>query len=366
VLDSPKSVVLPTSRKRPQRWLHRGLIREISCAFLLAVTATAHAATGDPVALDVTRADVVQFIQMMHDKNGFDVTTLTTDFADVRTQPAIIDAISRPAEKALAWYDYRARFITEQRISEGAAFWAAHRELLDQTTESRGVPSEIVLGILGVETHYGRIAGKFRVIDALSTLAFDYPPRSAFFRSELEQLLLLAREEDVDPRSVLGSYAGAMGAAQFIASSYRRYAIDANNDGKRDLWTDWADVFGSIANYLQVHGWAAGQPVLALASIDQPHAHNLDPRPVTLTETVASLHGNGVRFETPLPPDAPAMLLLAERPEGVAFRVGFQNFYTLTRYNHSPLYAMAVTDLAAELVSRSTAAAGQAPQAHTP
>jgi membrane-bound lytic murein transglycosylase B len=222
------------------------------------------------------------------------------------------------------------------------------------------VPTEIVLGILGVETHFGRIVGKFRVIDALATLAFDYPPRAAFFRSELEQLLLLAREEAIDPRTVLGSYAGAMGAAQFMPSSYRRYAIDATGDGKRDLWADWPDVFGSVANYLQVHGWATGEPVLAVATIDQPHAHDLDTRSIALDETVASLKDKGVRFATSLPPTAPAMLVVAEQPEGVAFRVGFRNFYTITRYNRSPLYAMAVTDLAAELVNRATAVAAPA------
>jgi membrane-bound lytic murein transglycosylase B len=326
------------------------------CVLAMTCAKTAAAAANEPAPLDVKRADVAEFITSMHDKYGFDTASLTADFADVRTQPAILDAISRPAEKLLAWYEYRARFVTEQRIAEGAAFWAAHRELIDSTVDARGVPGEIVLAILGVETHYGRNVGKYRVIDALSTLAFDYPPRSAFFRGELEQLLLLAREEAVDPRAVLGSYAGAMGAAQFMPSSYRRYAIDASNDSKRDLWNDWADVFGSIANYLQAHGWASGEPLLADAVIDQPHAHDLDTRPVVLDETVASLHDKGVRFETALPATAPAMLVVAERPEGVAFRVGFENFYTITRYNHSPLYAMAVNDLAVELAAHAAAA----------
>jgi membrane-bound lytic murein transglycosylase B len=311
----------------------------------------------DPVPLDVHRPDVIEFIQQMHDRHGFEVDTLTNEFADIKIQPATLEAISRPAEKALTWYAYRARFVTDQRIAEGLAFWAAHRELLDSVVESRGVPAEIVLGILGVETSFGRIIGRFRVIDALATLAFDYPPRAAFFRGELEQLLLLSREEEIDPRTVVGSYAGAMGAAQFMPSSYRRYAIDATADGKRNLWSDWADVFGSIANYLQAHGWAGGEPVLAVATIDQPHAHNLDPRKIGLDETVSSLREKGVQFETNLAPDAPAMLIVAEQPDGVAFRVGFRNFYTLTRYNHSPLYSMAVTDLAAELANRAASVA---------
>ena len=350
---------LPKMPPRPQT-----SIVVFLCSLLC--SACANAAASEPTLLDVKRTDVVQFIATMHEKHGFDAAALAADFADVRTQPAILEAISQPAEKALTWYEYRARFITEKRIAEGTEFWAAHRELIDSTVEARGVPGEIVLAILGVETHYGRSVGKFRVIDALSTLAFDYPPRAAFFRDELEQLLLLAREEAVDPRTVLGSYAGAMGAAQFMPSSYRRYAIDAGADGKRDLWGDWADVFGSIANYLQLHGWATGEPVLAEAVTDQAHAHDLDARPVVLDETVASLRDKGVCFATTQPATAPAMLVVAERPEGVAFRVGFQNFYTITRYNRSPLYAMAVNDLAAQLVSRATAVAAATQEAAVP
>ncbi|HZF16787.1 MAG TPA: lytic murein transglycosylase B [Steroidobacteraceae bacterium] len=322
----------------------------------------ANAGVNDPVPLDVHRPDVVQFIQEMHDRNGFDVEALTAEFADVRIQPATLDAMSRPAEKALAWYDYRARFINDQRVQEGIAFWAAHRELLDSVAEARGVPGEIVLGILGVETSFGRIIGKYRVIDALATLAFDYPPRSPFFRAELEQLLLLSREEAIDPRTVLGSYAGAMGSAQFMPSSYRRYAIDATADGKRDLWNDWADIFGSIANYLQVHGWASGEPVLADAEVDASRAASLGPTKVALEDTVATLREKGVHFDTTLRPDAPAMLIVAEQPDHVGYRVGFRNFYTLTRYNRSPLYSMAVSDLGAELVKRGTAVPPQGAQ----
>ncbi len=333
---------------------------------LLIGAAGARADVDDPVPLDVHRPDVIEFIQQMHDRNGFDVATLTAEFADIRVQPSTLEAMSRPAEKALTWYDYRARFITEQRVDEGIAFWAAHRELLDSTADMRGVPGEIVLGILGVETSFGRITGKYRVLDALATLAFDYPSRSSYFRGELEQLLLLAREESIDPRTVMGSYAGAMGAAQFMPSSYRRYAVDAMGDGHRDLWNDWADVFASIANYLEVHGWASGEPVLAAAEIDQTHAHDLDSRKIELNQTVASLHDRGVRFATTLGPEAPAMLLAAEQPQGIAFRVGFRNFYTLTRYNRSPLYSMAVNDLGAELVKRASAAPQPAAPAAQP
>lgn len=338
--------IQPRPRLRPRliNWL---------CPLFLSLAA--HAGVNDPVPLDVHRPDVIAFIQEMHDRNGFDIDTLTAEFADIRIQPSTLDAINRPAEKALTWYDYRARFINDQRVQEGIAFWAAHRELLDSVAESRGVPGEIVLGILGVETSFGRIVGKYRVIDSLATLAFDYPPRSPFFRGELEQLLLLARDEAIDPRTVLGSYAGAMGSAQFMPSSYRRYAIDATADGKRDLWNDWADIFGSIANYLKVHGWASGEPVLADAEVEPSRAASLGPTKVALDDTVASLRAKGVKFETSLAADAPAMLIVAEQPDHVGYRVGFRNFYALTRYNRSPLYSMAVTDLGAELVRRGTA-----------
>lgn len=343
-----------TARGRQTRESRPGL------SVLLALLMTfaehcANAAVNDPVPLDVHRPDVIAFIQEMHDKNAFEVDALTAEFADIRIQPSTLEAISRPAEKALTWYEYRARFITDQRVNEGVAFWAAHRELIDSVVESRGVPAEIVLGILGVETSYGRILGKYRVIDALATLAFDYPPRAAYFRGELEQLLLLSREEDIDPRTVLGSYAGAMGAAQFMPSSYRRYAIDATADGRRDLWNDWADVVASIANYLKEHGWATGEPVLAAAVVKKPEIADLEARRIALDETVKSLREKGVQFETTLGADAPAMLVAAEQSGGMAYRVGFRNFYTITRYNRSPLYSMAVADLGAELVQRGTA-----------
>jgi len=190
------------------------------------------------------------------------------------------------------------------------------------------------------------------VIDALATLAFDYPARAPFFRSELEQYLLLVREMRFDPLMVRGSYAGAMGAPQFMPSNYRRFAVDASADGRIDLWSNWPDVCASVGNYLKEHGWNAAEPVLVEAEVDPASATSLDGHMLALNETVASLTAKGVRFESPLPPEAPAMLIAAEEPDGTHWRVGFNNFYAITRYNHSALYAMAVHELATELKRR--------------
>jgi membrane-bound lytic murein transglycosylase B len=208
-----------------------------------------------------------------------------------------------------------------------------------------------VVGILGVETSFGRITGRFRVIDALATLAFDYPPRGDFFRSELQQFLLLSREESVDARSALGSYAGAMGAPQFISSSYRNYAIDGDGNGKRDLWNSWDDVIGSVANYLLVYGWREGEPVVVSASLASDDVSRFNTSKLELNETVQSLRDKGVRFDTSLPANAPALLIIAQGKDGPVYRVGFTNFYVLTRYNRSPMYAMAVHDLGQAVVN---------------
>ena len=303
-------------------------------------------------ALDTSRDSVRNFITRMNEKHGFSVDTLTMILGQAQSQQPILEAMARPAEKTFPWYRYRERFITEQRISEGIAFWQEHRELLEATARERGVAPEYLVAILGVETYYGRIMGGYRVIDALSTLAFDYPPRSGYFTDELEQYLLLVREDSLDALVPLGSYAGAMGAPQFMPRSIRQYAVDGDGDGTRNLWTDWADVLASIANYFRKHGWQPDEPVLAEAVIDQANAHDLDTRRLELNETVGSLKEKGVLFETSAPADAPAMLIAADEPNAMRFRVGLKNFYVITRYNRSALYAMAVHDLARELTAR--------------
>lgn len=195
-------------------------------------------------------------------KHDFDKNVLSQTFAKVEVKDSILKAISRPAEKSKPWYDYRKIFITDKRINGGVKFWQQHAEALQAAEQKYGVPVEVIIAILGVETRYGGNVGGYRVVDALSTLAFRYPPRSPFFRSELEHFLLLTREEKMSLLDPVGSYAGAMGLGQFMPSSYREYAVDFDGDGKRDIWTNPVDAIGSIANYLKRHGWIAGESIV--------------------------------------------------------------------------------------------------------
>jgi len=298
---------------------------------------------GSALALDTRRAEVRQFIDEMNRDYGFDRNDLTHLLAQADTKQAILDAISRPAEHVVPWFEYRERFLTEKRILQGTDFWQAHAQRLADIKED-GIAATVA-GILGVETSYGRITGRYRVIDALATLAFDYPPRGEFFRGELQQFLILAREEAVDPKAALGSYAGAMGAPQFISSSYRTFAVDADGDGHRDLWSNWDDVIGSVANYLRVHGWRDSEPVVVVARVSEADLARFDTSKIELNETVQSLRDKGARFDTDQPADAPAMLIAVQGKDGPEYRVGFNNFFVITRYNRSNMYAMAVHDL---------------------
>ncbi len=300
-------------------------------------------------ALDLKRAEVRAFIEETSRDFGFPREQLESLLAQAESKQSILDAISRPAERVIPWHEYRERFLTEKRILQGTDFWLAHGETLRRIHDPNVAAS--VIGILGVETSYGRITGRYRVLDALATLAFDYPPRQDFFRSELQQFLLLSREESVDPQTALGSYAGAMGAPQFVSSSYRNFAIDGDGNGKRDLWNSWDDVIGSVANYLLVHGWREGEPVVVTASLASDDLSRFNTSKLELNETVQSLRDKGVSFETSLPAGAPALLIVAQGKDGPVYRVGFTNFYALTRYNRSPMYAMAVHDLGQAVVN---------------
>jgi membrane-bound lytic murein transglycosylase B len=318
--------------------------------------------------IDIKRAEVKEFIAHMESTYGFKKRALRKLLKSADSQPAILDAMSKPAEKAKLWYEYRPIFLNERRIREGTEFWTAHRQALDQASIKSGVAPEYLAAILGVETYYGRLTGTYRVLDALVTLSFDYPPREKFFRDELEQFLLLTRDAHLDPKTLKGSYAGAMGAPQFMPSNYRRYAVDADANGRIDLWNDWPDVCASVGNYLKEHGWNAGEPVLEEATVPAEKAGDLDGRKLTLSETIGSLEAKGVSFDTSLPPEAPAILIAADEPDGVHWRVGYNNFFVITRYNHSALYAMAVYELAAAVKQRMLAneAAPLATTATTP
>lgn len=302
-------------------------------------------------ALDVQQPDVQAFIDEMVRDHGFARTELEDTLAEAERKQAILDAISRPAEKTLTWGEYRRIFLTTERIDAGRAFWAEHADTLSATAASSGVPEHIIVGITGVETYFGRITGGYRVLDALTTLAFHYPPRSAFFRRELKAYLLLVREEGLVASEPTGSYAGAMGRPQFMPSSYRAYAFDATGDGRRDIWNDWADVAGSIANYLKVHGWQEGGDIAARATLGDGW-QGPPPRPRNTLEasaTVRSLREAGVVFATDLPGDSKAELLSYEGLDGPEYWVGFHNFFVITRYNRSVMYALAVLQLGEEI-----------------
>jgi membrane-bound lytic murein transglycosylase B len=318
----------------------------------LVCTALLGLGTQPAAALDIKRHEVKEFIAHMSDAYGFKKRALRKLMKSADSQPAIIDAMSKPAEKAKLWYEYRPIFLNERRIREGTEFWIAHRRALDEASIKSGVAPEYLAAILGVETYYGRLTGTYRVLDALVTLSFDYPPREKFFREELEQFLLLTRDAHLDPKTLKGSYAGAMGAPQFMPSNYRRYAVDADANGRIDLWNDWPDVCASVGNYLKEHGWNAGEPVLDEATVLPERAGDLDGRKLALSETVGSLAAKGVSFDAPLPPEAPAILIAVDEPDGVHWRVGYNNFFVITRYNHSALYAMAVYELAAAVKQR--------------
>lgn len=295
---------------------------------------------------------LVRFAAQVARRDGLNRRAVLRVLLRARAQPKIIDAISRPAERVLEWWQYRQIFLTDKRIGAGADFLQAHRDALERVSAQEGVPPQYIVAILGAESDYGRITGSYRVLDALATLAFDYPPRARYFRSELAQFLVLTHREKFDPLAVKGSYAGAMGPLQFMPSAYLRYGVDGDDDGQRDLFADWDDIFASIANYLHQCGWQAGGPVVADVRLDPGATFQIDPHNLTLDETIDRLNAEGVRVEDGGPGDTPVVLLLAEQQDGPAYRVGFNNFHALTRYNHSALYAMAVDELARAIAQR--------------
>ena len=318
---------------------------------LLAGVALCVLSAANALAIDLDQPEVIAFIDSMVDQHDFDREELRDTLGAAEVKQSILDAIARPAEKTKSWAEYREIFITRERIEAGAEFWAENEDALRQVSESTGVPMEMLVGIIGVETYFGRITGSFRVLDALSTLAFSYPPRSKFFRRELEEYLLLVREEGMDPADATGSYAGAMGRPQFMPSSYRAYAVDATGDGRRDIWNDWTDVAGSIANYFLEHGWRSGEEVAAQASLGGNWQGSVPQPKNTLkpSETVASLSRKGVLFVTDLPGDSKGELLTYEGADGIEHWVGFHNFFVITRYNRNVMYALAVHQLGQEI-----------------
>jgi len=290
------------------------------------------------------REDVKAFIQEMHKEHGFDKKALSQLMQGVKQQTTALEAIARPAEGVLTWKDYRKIFITNKRIDKGVQFWKDNEALLNRAEKEFGVPAEFIVAIIGVETYYGKHAGNYPVLDALTTLGFDYPPRARFFRKQLKQYLMMTREEKLDAKSLTGSYAGAMGMPQFIPSSFRAYAVDFDGNGVRDFWNSSADPIGSVANYFKRHGWKKGEPVVSPALVSK-NAKKLGGKKMKPHKSIAEFKKAGAKPKAVFSDSAKATLLKFDGKNGEEFWLGLQNFYVITRYNHSPMYAMAVYQL---------------------
>lgn len=284
-------------------------------------------------------------------ERGLEREWLLAMLAEARRQESILEAISRPAEKMKPWHEYREIFLTERREREGREFMRRHRETLTRAERETGVPAEIIAAVIGVETFYGRITGNYRVIDALATLAFDYPRRSAFFGKELKHFLILASEQEIDPLSLKGSYAGAMGYGQFMPSSYRSYAVDFDGDDRIDIWNNPVDAIGSVANYFKAHGWRPGETVVVAADAADEAPEDWFNTGLVPERIIAEFSRAGIRPRASLNSDAKATAMKFELEDGHEYWLGLHNFYVITRYNHSAMYAMSVYQLAQRLAT---------------
>lgn len=298
-----------------------------------------------PATAEVPNSDTLnRFIAQMVKQHHFNETELRNLFKSVEIQQKILDAMAKPAE-GKPWHQYREIFMTDARIDGGVKFWNDNEEALKAVEQQYGVPAEIIIAIIGVETKYGAFTGKYRVIDALSTLGFAYPKRSEFFLKELENFLLLSREEQIDPLQPLGSYAGAMGLSQFMPSSYRAYAADFDQDKKRDIWKNTSDAIASVANYFVANHWHRGEPIAFQVNAKGEGYKKALSKGVKPDTTVGQLRKLGVDIPTKLTDKENAKLLSYPLLDGEELWLGLHNFYVITRYNHSPLYAMAAYQL---------------------
>jgi len=292
-----------------------------------------------------THPEAVAFIQEMTGQ-GFEKDWLVGVLNQARKQQSILKAMSRPAERRLTWGEYRKIFLGQKRINQGVEFWKQHQETLARAEKMYGVPAEIIVAIIGVETRYGRNMGSYRVLDALTTLGFDYPKRAPFFRGQLKEYLLMAREEGItDLTRLKGSYAGAMGFGQFIPSSFRNFAVDFDGDGKRDIWGNRVDAIGSVANYFKEHGWKTGEPVRAAVADSKAVNKDWVNKGLKPERTLAQWAGMGVEAKGDYAQGQPASLMALQTGKRTEHWLGLHNFYVITRYNHSRLYATAVYEL---------------------
>jgi membrane-bound lytic murein transglycosylase B len=315
----------------------------------IALAALAFAACPARAATYAEREEVQEFIRGLAARHGFSEQDLRYVFSRVRRADPVLEAIKPPPPKARSWEEYRGNFVNEKRIAAGTEFWKKHRRILERAETTYGVPAQYIVAIIGVETFYGRNSGRWRVVEALTTLAFDYGPRSTYFRSELEQYLLLAREQGKDAFSMRGSYAGAIGIPQFMPSSTRRYGVDFDGNGAVDLRRSAADAIGSVGNFLKEHGWQPGGEVLLDARVGGEAWRALADGTVDPKHAQSDLRAAGVEFDG-MPEGVRAVLVELETPDKASdYRIGLHNFWVLTRYNRSAFYASAVHDLAQAL-----------------
>ena len=300
------------------------------------------------VAAKINQQVVDAFISNTAKKHKLDEDAIRLIIKDAKRQQSIIDAMNRPAEKKKQWHEYRAIFLKEKRINGGVEFWKKHQKTLEKVSQQSGVPIEIIIAIIGVETNYGANKGSYRVLDALYTLAFDYPKRSEFFSKELEKFMLLINKEKISAFDTKGSYAGAMGYGQFMPSSYLMYALDYDNDGQRDLLNNVDDAIASVANYFKAHGWKKGRPVAYQAQAQKQHTI-LKKQKLKPSLTLKQLNDMGYVSPQKLDPDTRISLTQLQQKDHKEYWFGLHNFYVITRYNHSEMYAMAVYQLAQEI-----------------
>jgi membrane-bound lytic murein transglycosylase B len=296
----------------------------------------------------MTRPEIVAFIARLATRDGLDRDLVTAAMSAATVRPELTAAMKEAPEKVLDWWQYRQRFVTPGRIDNGARFWRMHATVLEDVAKRSGVTPEILVAILGIETNYGQITGSYREIDTLMTYAFDYRERSAFFRSELRQFFLLARDLGRAPLTILGSYGGALGVPQLMPSNYRKFAAGYSAGRAVDLWTDWAAILSGTADFLVKHGWVKDGPLLADAHV-AAGARVAVSKHFALDQTPRALRRNGGTLDAGVPDSSPAVLIIAVLQDGIQYRVGFKNFYVLTRYNPRVNYAMAVCDLAREI-----------------
>ena len=323
----------------------------------ISVVSAAESADADAVRLPYAeRQEVRDFIARMAAQHDYDAAELRRLFAAAEYKQSIIDAITRPAEKRLQWWEYRNIFLKPDRIEQGIAFWQQHDAKVRAISDAYAVDPEVIIAVVGVETKYGRIAGSYRVLDALMTLAFDYPSRARFFRSELENFLLFSREERQDPLKFKGSYAGAMGYGQFIPSSYRNYAVDFDGDGRRDIWKNVGDALASVANYLHVHGWQPQADVVHEVAVsgaryEKKVNQGVRKRGLSRGATLPEFHKMGIDIgDITFDRQRKLGLIRLDVQDGAAYWLAEHNFYVITTYNTSRLYAMAVYDLSREIL----------------